>query len=258
MGLVPSPTVLSVDEMGRIAPPIFTSVGRGGANAPGDVFVIQSLLNDRLPKPHAPIPVNGVADVGTTLAIEAYQAVIMQMTPPSGRVDPGSSTYYALAARPLVTNALPTSVGHFGEIPSDVVSAAVASRLRWTVPASVTVAQWAVESAWGASMPPGSNNPFGIKATGDQSGVESPTREVKNGESVTVTDRFRVFDSIAQAFDEHGRLLATASVYRNAMNQKDNPEAFADALTGVYATDPNYGFTLKWVMEHYGLTQYDR
>ena len=105
MGLVPSPTVLSVDEMGRIAPPIFTSVGRGGANAPGDVFVIQSLLNDRLPKPHAPIPVTGVADVGTTLAIEAYQAVIMEMTPPSGRVDPGSSTYYALAARPLVENA---------------------------------------------------------------------------------------------------------------------------------------------------------
>jgi hypothetical protein len=258
VGPVPSPTVLSVDEMGRIAPPIFTSVGRGGANVPGDVFVIQSLLNDRLPRPHAPIPVNGVADVGTTLAIETYQAVIMQMTPPSGRVDPGSSTYYALAARPVdAVQRPPSSVGHFGEIPSDVASAAVASRLRWTVPASVTVAQWAVESAWGASMPPGSNNPFGIKATSDQPAVESPTREVLNGENVTVSARFRAFDSIAQAFDEHGRLLATASVYRNAMSQKDNPEAFADALTGVYATDPNYGFTLKWVMEHYGLSEYD-
>ena len=161
------------------------------------------------------------------------QADDEHQTPPSGRVDPGSSTYYALAARPLVANALPTSVGHFGEIPSDVASAAVASRLRWTVPASVTVAQWAVESAWGASMPPGSNNPFGIKASGDQPAVESPTREVLNGENVTVTARFRAFDSIAQAFDEHGRLLATASVYKNAMSQKDNPEAFADALTEV-------------------------
>ena len=65
--------------------------------------------------------------------------------------------------------------------------AAVASRKKWTVPASVTVAQWAVESAWGASMPPGSNNPFGIKAVGDQPAVESPTREVINGESVTIT-----------------------------------------------------------------------
>ena len=258
MGLVPSPTVLSVDEMGRIAPPIFTSVGRGGANAPGDVFVIQSLLNDRLPKPHAPVPVTGVDDVGTTLAIETYQAVFLQMMPPSGRVDPGSPTYYALAARPLVENAPPPSVGHFGEVPSDVAAAAVASHNRWAVPASVTVAQWAVESAWGAAIPPGSNNPFGIKAVGDQPAVESPTREVINGENVVVTARFRAFDSLSQAFDEHGRLLATAPVYQDAMKQKDNPEAFADALTGVYATDPNYGFTLNWVMENYGLTQYDR
>src|ERR1700722_11542938 len=95
VGLVPSPTVLSVDEMGRIAPPIVTSVGRDGVNAPGDVFVIQSLLNDRLPKPHAPIPVNGVADVGLILAIETYQAVAVGMTPPTGRIDPGSATYYS-------------------------------------------------------------------------------------------------------------------------------------------------------------------
>ena len=67
-----------------------------------------------------------------------------------------------------------------------------------------------------------------------------------------------MFDSLSQAFDEHGRLLATAPVYKDAMKQADNPEAFADALTGVYATDPNYGFTLKWVMQNYGLSQYDR
>jgi hypothetical protein len=250
--------VLSVDEMGRIAPPIFTSVGRGGVNAPGDVFVIQSLLNDRLPKPHAPLPVTGVVDVGTTLAIETYQAAILQMTPPLGRIDPGSATYYALAARPLVEGAQPTQAGHFGEVPTDVADAAIASRMKWTVPASVTVAQWAVESAWGASMPPGSNNPFGIKAIGDQPAVESPTREVINGESITITARFRMFNSLTQAFEEHGRLLATAPAYRDAMKQVANPEAFADALTGVYATDPNYGFTLKWVMENYGLSRYDR
>jgi hypothetical protein len=258
VGLVPSPTVLSVDEMGRIAPPIFTSVGRDGANSAGDVFVIQSLLNDRLPKPHSPVPVTGNADVGTTLAIEAYQAVVMKMTPPSGRVDPGSPTYYSLAARPLIENLPPPSVGRFGQIPADVADAAVASRIRWTVPASVTVAQWAVESAWGGSMPPGSHNPFGIKATANQPAVESPTREVINGENITVTARFRVFESLSQAFDEHGRLLATAPAYKDAMKQADHPEAFADALTGVYATDPNYGFTLKWVMQNYGLSQYDR
>jgi hypothetical protein len=258
VGLVPSPTVLSVDEMGRIAPPIVTSVGREGVNTPGDVFVIQSLLNDRLLQPHAPVPVNGVADVGLTLAIESYQAVVLNMLPPSGRVDPGSATYYSLAARPLVNAAPPTAVGHFGQVPPDVADAAITSRKKWSVPASVTVAQWAVESAWGAAMPPGSNNPFGIKAVGDQPAVDSPTREVINGEDVVITAKFRAFDSISQAFDEHGRLLATAAVYGAAMKQKDDPEAFADALTGVYATDPTYGYTLKWVMQNYGLLQYDR
>ena len=258
MALVPSQVILSTDEMGRIAPPIFTSVGRDGVNSPGDVFVVQSLLNDRLPRPHSEVPVTGVTDVGTVLAIEAYQAVVMRMTPPSGRVDPGSPTYYSLAARPLVEEVRPSSTGHFGRVPQEVVDAAVASRLRWSVPASITLAQWAVESAWGASMPPDSNNPFGIKAVGGQPAVESPTREVVAGESITITAKFRKFETLAEAFDQHGKLLATAPVYRPAMQKASDPEAFADALTGVYATDPNYGTTLKWVIKTYNFTMHDQ
>ena len=258
VALVPSDAILSTDEMGRIAPPIVTSVGRDGVNRPGDVFVIQSLLNDRLPKPHAPVPVVGIVDVGTILAIETYQAAVLHQAPPSGRVDPGSETYYALASRPLVEETHPTAVGHFGQIPPDVIGAAVASYRRWSVPVSVTLAQWVVESAWGASMPPASNNPFGIKATASEPAVEALTREVVNGESVTIVAKFRQFTSIAEAFDQHGRLLATASPYVPAMQQKANPEAFADALTGIYATDPQYGLTLKWVMRSYGLGAYDR
>ena len=258
MGLVPSPTILSTDEMGRIAPPIFASVGRDGDNKPGDVFVIQSLLNDRLPRPHSDVPVTGVADIGTELAIEAFQAVVLRMIPPTGRVEPGSATYYALAARPLVEEQRPGGVGHFGRVPQDVVDAAVASRVKWKVPASVTMAQWAVESAWGAAMPPDSNNPFGIKAVGDQPSVASGTREVVAGQTITITAKFRKFDSLTQAFDLHGRLLATSPVYAGAMQKADDPDAFADALTGVYATDPKYGTTLKYVIKTYNFYLSDK
>ena len=55
----------------------------------------------------------------------------------------------------------------------------------------------------------------------------------------------------------HGRLLATNKVYAPAMQLASNPDAFADALTGVYATDPKYGYTLKWVMQNYGFAQYN-
>ncbi len=254
---IPSPSVLSTDEMGRVAAPIVRAVGRDGANLPGDVFIIQSLLDDRLPRPHSPVPVTGLADVGTTLAIEAYQAVVMGMIPPTGRVDPGSATYYALAARPLADPVRLASTGHFGKIPPDVAEAAQVSFMAWGVPASVTIAQWAVESAWGAAMPPGSNNPFGIKAVGTQAAVESMTREVLSGQSVTISAKFRQFATLAEAFDQHGRLLATAGVYKPAMQRAANPDAFADALTGVYATDPLYGTTLKYVIHNYGLMQYD-
>ena len=69
---------------------------------------------------------------------------------------------------------------------------------------------------------------------------------------MTIVARFRRFDSLAEAFDQHGKLLATAAPYVPAMEHTDDPDAFADALTGVYATDPNYGFTLKWVIRNYG------
>jgi len=107
-------------------------------------------------------------------------------------------------------------------------------------------------------MPPGSNNPFGIKATAGEPAVESRTREVVNGETVTITAKFRVFDSLMSAFEAHGRLLATNPVYRIAMQHPQDAEAFADALTGIYATDPNYGMTLKWVMRKYNFGAYDQ
>jgi hypothetical protein len=247
-----------MDEMGRIAPPIVAAVGRGAENRPGDVFVIQSLLNDRLPRPHSDVPVTGQADIGTVLAIEAYQAVVLRMIPPTGRVDPKSETYYALASRPLVDDTRPNGAGHFGMVPPDVVDAAVASKVKWKVPASVTIAQWAVESAWGAAMPPDSNNPFGIKAVGEQPAVESPTREVLGGQSVMITAKFRKFGSLTDAFEQHGKLLATAPVYAPAMQKVDDPEGFADALTGVYATDPMYGTTLKYVIKSYNFTIHDK
>lgn len=258
MALTPSPTILSTDAMGRIAPPIFESVGRGGVNATGDVFTVQSLLNDRLPSPHSDVPETGLADTGTVLAIEAFQAVVLRMVPPTGIVEPRSPTYYALAARPLVAEAAPGGTGHYGRVPPEIVEAAEASRDKWRVPASVTMAQWAVESAWGAAMPPDSNNPFGIKAVGDQPAVESQTREVLSGESVTIGARFRRFASITEAFDLHGKLLATAPVYAPAMRHQDDPEAFADALTGVYATDPAYGTTLRYVMRTFNMEIHDQ
>ncbi|WP_369693039.1 glucosaminidase domain-containing protein [Komagataeibacter diospyri] len=42
------------------------------------------------------------------------------------------------------------------------------------VPASITIAQWMLESGFGQHMPPHFNNPFGIKAARDRNFVMTP------------------------------------------------------------------------------------
>jgi flagellum-specific peptidoglycan hydrolase FlgJ len=134
----------------------------------------------------------------------------------------------------------------------------VAAHHRWRVPASVALAHWAIVSNFGAKTPPGSNNPFGIKAAAGQPFVAARTSGLVPGTAIPVVARFRKFDSIAQAFGEYGRLLATAPPFARAMTLANRPDAFADALAGATATDPRYGASLKGVMKKYNLYQYDK
>ena len=122
----------------------------------------------------------------------------------------------------------------------------------------MTLAQWVVESAWGAAMPPGSNNPFGIKAVGDQPAVESRHPRSHRRTDASPCAQFRKFGSLSgrvrSARQAAGDRLAVPA---RRWRRSHDPDAFADALTGVYATDPQYGFTLKWVMHNYGFIRFD-
>lgn len=138
-----------------------------------------------------------------------------------------------------------------------VIQAAQASERLWGIPTSLTLAQFVLESAGGKSMPPGSNNPFGIKARQGEPFVTARTWEVVNGRRIKVFAKFRKFASFDEAFSDHGRLLATSSFYRKAMSLKHDPEAFAHALTGIYATDPEYGAKLVKLINQLDLKLYD-
>lgn len=127
------------------------------------------------------------------------------------------------------------------------MAAAQASEKKYGIPAGVTYAQWALESSHGTRMPAGSNNPFGIKARAGQPYVEAMTTEVIAGHAQRVMARFAKYASLADAFDAHAKLLATSPAYARARGQ-GTAGGFADALTGVYATDPNYGAKLRAIM----------
>jgi flagellum-specific peptidoglycan hydrolase FlgJ len=139
-----------------------------------------------------------------------------------------------------------------------VAPGAMAAQQRWGVPASVTISQAIEESAWGhSSLAASYNNLFGIKGSGPAGSVMLPTQEFQNGQWVTVDAPFRVYHSIAESIDDHAQLLATSGYYTHAMADRHSPDAFANDLTGVYATDPNYGANLISIMRLYNLYRYD-
>ncbi len=135
----------------------------------------------------------------------------------------------------------------------------MATQLKYGVPASVTIAQAIDESGWGQSiLASNDHNLFGIKGTGPAGADEQPTEEYINGQLVNISASFRIYHDVAQSIDAHARLLARSGDYATAMSEKRDPNAFAHALTGVYATDPAYGAKLIRLMQHYDLYRYDR
>jgi len=139
-----------------------------------------------------------------------------------------------------------------------VAPGAVAAQQRYGVPASVTIAQAIEESAWGQSgLAAQYHNLFGVKGTGTAGSVSLPTSEFEGGHWVTVDAAFRVYHNDAESIADHAELLATSGYYTRAMGDRAIPDAFANALTGVYATDPNYGANLIALMKLYNLYQYD-
>jgi flagellum-specific peptidoglycan hydrolase FlgJ len=141
---------------------------------------------------------------------------------------------------------------------SQVAPGAMAAQTRYGIPAAVTIAQAIEESGWGQSvLAVRDHNLFGIKGTGPAGADMQPTREYENGSWLTQTAAFKVYHNIAESIADHSQLLATGPSYQQAMADRHVPDAFAADLTGVYATDPDYGTNLIALMKLYNLYRYD-
>lgn len=116
----------------------------------------------------------------------------------------------------------------------------------------VAVAQFLLESDWGRAGMGGAHNYFGIKAKNGQPSVTKTTHEVIHGKAVTVEAQFAAFPSMGACFEAHGDLLSHSDHYAKARSCS-NPCDFANALTGVYATDPDYGSKLVGIIRSRGL-----
>jgi N-acetylmuramoyl-L-alanine amidase len=73
------------------------SVGKKG-NLPGDVKLVQKLLNTNLPLPPKPLAERGTMDADTTAAIAEYQRKVLKQKTPDGLINPGGDTFKSLNA----------------------------------------------------------------------------------------------------------------------------------------------------------------
>ena len=125
------------------------------------------------------------------------------------------------------------------------------------IPAKFMLGQAALESGWGKHEIPAadgsaSHNLFGIKATGGWKGrvVEAPTTEYQNGAVQTKLQKFRVYDSYADAFRDYAKLLRSNPRYENVLANAKDAVGFAQGLQRAgYATDPNYAAKLTRIIQ---------
>ncbi|WP_336775147.1 glucosaminidase domain-containing protein [Paenibacillus sp. MMO-58] len=135
---------------------------------------------------------------------------------------------------------------------------AMAEEDRSGVKASITLAQMALESAYGRSDI--CNNLFGIKANSKWTG---PTCSVNTNEQdsdgvYTIRAKFRAYSSFAASIADHSSFLLENPRYRTALSQS-NPYAFANELQrATYATDLQYANKLKSIMRSQNLVSLDR
>jgi flagellar protein FlgJ len=127
---------------------------------------------------------------------------------------------------------------------------------KYGIPASLAIAQAALESGWGKYAK--GNNFYGIKADSRWNGPSNvtATHEYSNGGSFYATDAaFRAYSGLKESVENYGKFLANNSRYVAVVNAKNGFVA-ADAVQDAgYATDPNYAATLKSIIKKYKLDE---
>jgi len=105
------------------------------------------------------------------------------------------------------------------------------------------IAQMAIESGWGGSgLTTKYNNYFGIKGG---KGVPMETEEEKGGKRVSITDKFRVYNSVEDSIKDYVRLLTTNDKYKEVLKAK-SPEEQAELIgNSPYSTSSTYGSSIK-------------
>ena len=149
-------------------------------------------------------------------------------------------------------------------IPSEFIMrltpGAVASAKATGVLASISIAQAALESAWGESgLAKTGNNLFGIKADSLWRGptLTINTKEFIKGQWVVVPALWRKYPSWQASMDDHAAFLRRNPRYKACFLCTTAPAFAKELVQAGYATDPEYANKLIALMDKHQLQALD-
>ena len=126
---------------------------------------------------------------------------------------------------------------------AEIARIAVVLEAQTGCPAPLMIAQWAVESSWGAK-PVGHANYFGVKANSrDPKSCIVVTEEVVDGKLVEEKLAFADYDSLADSARDYASLITEGEPYRAAWQnylKTHDLSALITTVSAIYATNPDY------------------
>ncbi|MCS6834245.1 MAG: glucosaminidase domain-containing protein, partial [Flammeovirgaceae bacterium] len=164
-------------------------------------------------------------------------------------------------------------------VPLSKIDASIYHQIKYHVPASIKLAQAALETGYGKKVI--GNNYFGMKAKNDKSNTQTTyeyytekefesykekildfERVKQNGKTIykcRVRDNFVSYASAWESFVAHSEYLASHARYAPLFAKGKNYKAWAEKIGSTkyggvgYATSPLYGQLLKNIIEKYHL-----
>lgn len=178
---------------------------------------------------------------------------------------------------PFSIRTISSGIDYVDKFIATIAPSAIEDSVASGVLPSITIAQGALESAWGRSgLTTEANNLFGIKASSDWTGevynvitseYSAPVYD-KTGKLVQqeywykVVAPFRKYGSWLESIRDHGIFFTGTewrrNNYRYVVGEKDYRKAAQALQDAGYATDPSYASLLIRIIENYGLEKFDK
>lgn len=131
---------------------------------------------------------------------------------------------------------------------------AMEQQIKYGIPASVILAQMAIESSWGTSaLARNDNNFFGIKKGSSWAG------RVSYYDDDQAHEAFRSYDNVGQSLSDHSAtLLQPRYLHRCPTDSTDHLGWIKGIKAGGYATASNYVDSVESLIRTYELDKFDR